>query len=210
MKHPFTLAALMLPAFLSGMPAEAATTVYTDRDSFLAALAASYEDDFNDIPSGHHAAPMNRGDLGFSYTIRVFDENWWERGVLGTYQAGGSTALGTPSSYNNIEFVFQDGGVNAFGGYFWGTDYMGELYNGSEMEFDLSDGTSYTLSNISNISTFVGFITDGPTWQWIDINSFPDRPTFDNLIVGSTAVPEPSGVLLSALGSAVLLRRKRR
>lgn len=205
MKHPFVLAALIL----SGMSAQAATTVYTNREAFLAALAAMEEDDLNDLPSGTHAAPMVRAGENFSYTIRVFDEYWYETGGLASFYASGSTGLGTLSAYNNIEFVFPEGGVNAFGGYFWGTDYMGQLYNGSEVRFDLSDGTSYDLTNISNTSTFVGFITDGPSWQWIDINSFPDRPTFDNLIVGNTAVPEPSGLLLSALGVAVVLRRKR-
>jgi hypothetical protein len=85
---------------------------------------------------------------------------------------------------------------------------MSEVYPDALLDFTLSDGTTHSLSGVGNTTTFVGFISDEPL-EWIHINGFPDRATADNLIVGSTTVPEPSALVFSGFGVLGLLRRKR-
>jgi hypothetical protein len=90
--------ALMILALSLVPPVQAATTIYTDRDAFLAALAGSYEDEFEDL-SGSYTPPLSRGEEVFTYTATVLNEYWEEIGYMDTQDGGGSTAVSTRSGY---------------------------------------------------------------------------------------------------------------
>ena len=198
--------------------AYALITVYTDETSFMAALAGSATTDFSDLIPGYVTSPKSLDYDPYDFTVSVFDQNWnpTPGNTLYARDINGSMTLGAISSYDYIEFTFQSGNVNAFGGYIFGVDYMSDLDPGATITISINDNGDfiddfvYPLSNPTG-TTFIGFITDQPNFTWIDLDSsFAAYSTFDNITVGST-VPEPtSGTLIGAgLFFCALARRKR-
>jgi hypothetical protein len=211
---------ILLASIAALTPGSAAIVVYTDPVAFFAALSGSYTENFDGFSEGVAASPQSFSQNSYSYTLDVFDQygDLKTGNTLIVAPSVGITTghtLGVLSSYNTLGFTFAGDNVNAFGGYFWGSDYMHGIDTFGALTFYLYESGSfspelvYELPNTTG-PTFVGFISDGSSFTWVDVTGYPTftYATMANVTVGST-VPEPStSALLGAIAGLGLLRRR--
>ncbi len=195
-----------------------AGTVYTDQPSFLAQLQPGYYlETFQGIPLGFLTSPMGFSSVPYSYTASA------PNGLWGQYapSSGSDVVLSINTAYDTLRFDFTSGNVTAVGGYFFPTDFNGNLTTGNTV-LTLSDGTAVALVD-GTPASFVGFTTDPGQWitsLTVDAVDTPGDPpiyrwpTVNDLYVGqSGAIPEPAtGALLAGgvLLLAALARRRKK
>jgi hypothetical protein len=163
---------------LDGCPAGGTPGIYTDRDLFLANVAAGfYEEDFLSVAPGDGGPSMNFSGNGFAYTISAAQNLY-----------NGDGFISTNNFADPLVITFTGAPVTAIGGNFWPTDID---FNplGTDISITLSDGTVETLTS-SGSTDFRGFVTKAPITS-ISIDASDDIQnawaTLDNIIVGSIA-----------------------
>jgi len=188
---------LMGALVLAGASVASAAVYDSVTDFEGAILPGYYLEDFNEYFEGQITDPSyDFAEGGWAYTT------WAPNGL---YSGPGVWSTNTAFDPLNIDFTGDP--VTAVGGNMWVTDIAFGVIPG-EIEIQLSDGTVETIPT-SDPTNFRGFTTDVP------ITSMSITPitsgangwaTLDNFYVG--AVPEPVSLLLLALGSLAVVRRR--
>jgi len=207
--NPRIIGGLFLTLSLNA-PGHAASILFTDEATFLAALAPGYYlEDFPGLTYGGFVGPsMSFGPTnGFSYTFIAPPNGIWTT----------DSAMSTNYPYDPLVATFTGNPVTALGGFFYGSDFHGN-YLGQPLTVALSDGTTHTYTP-PNATTFLGFLSDVPlSWiGWVGVQGPGNNwPAVDHFYVGSAAtpaaVPEPStlgGTLLLGVIGLALRRRGR-
>ncbi len=189
---PLALAAAAVFAALQ--PAHAATQVYTDPGSFLAALqAGAYTENFNSGVVDFQPA-FNFAGAGFGYGISG-------SGSSGVYTDG--NFVGNLVADRGLLISFTAGSPLAVGGTFFATDVGDVPVPGATVRLTLSNGFEISFA-AGNGSAYRGFVSDVPITSLLI--SAPGAERFngiDNLTVG--VVPEPDRGAMLALGTLGLL-----
>lgn len=198
---PLCLAALLC----ASAAAHAGITVYTSQSDFLAAVSAPGTDTYDDLTVGPYGSSLNRTAGAYSYTVSSPNGGIWG--------AGGPTDfwLSNASRLDSITFSNFSGGVNAFGGFFFGSDVNGQFVPSGDMVLTASDGSTltYTLTGTSQTS-FLGFVSDSGLSS-VTLMASPNGtywPTANDVVL---AVPEPAtyGMFLAGLGFLGVMARRR-
>jgi hypothetical protein len=185
--------------------ANADIKVYTNQADFLAAVSAPGTDTYDDLTVAPYGPSLDRSAGAYSYTVTS---------AGGIWGAGGPTDywLSDNSRTDPIFFTNFSAGVNAFGGFFFGSDIAGQFVPNGELVLGASDGSllAYTLSN-ANQNSFVGFVSDAELTSVVLMNTTDGVywPTANNLVLA--AVPEPAtyGMFLAGLGFLGVMARRR-
>jgi hypothetical protein len=209
---PFSLKALSLAVLLccTAAAAQADVLVFTDRTAFLAAVQAPGIDTFNDLSISPFPSPLMRTAGAYSYQAST---------LIGDFYPGGSAAdiwLTTDSATDTTTFSGFSAGVQAFGGYFFGSDITGAFSPGRTMVLTATDGTISRTVNLANTttSTFLGFVSTTPltsvSLRGEGVPGIVYWATANNVILA--AVPEPAtyGMLLGGLALLGFAARRRR
>lgn len=198
---------------LAANAAQAQIVVYTDRNAFMAAVSSPGTDTFNDLPIAPIAGIQNRMAGAHSYTAAV--------GPISPYfypaGSAGDVWLATNNLYDTMTFTPVTAGVNAIGGYFFGTDVAGQFQPGSDIQLVANFGSgqqAYTINNATT-SSFIGFISLGDSLVNLMVSSTGVDscwPTANDLVLGITPIPEPASysMLLAGMLTLAWLARRRR
>lgn len=191
----------------------AAITLYTNKASFLAALAPGFyeETDLNNNPS-----QPNYSGNGFGYVMS-------DVGDFAGAPPGG-TDLTTITDTASLNFAFNPG-IKAFGAYFYSSNDGGNFAIG-DIEIKVNNGLEQVYATPANApspsssTSFYGFISDTnfTTASVKTLSSVPGNlryPTVGSVIVGttgggSTPAPAPAPLLgaVAAFGASRRLRRR--
>jgi hypothetical protein len=199
------LKALALAAALTvGAGAQAAITVYTNQTDFVNNVYAPGYDTFDDLSVGPYPETLNRSAGIYDY------QAYSATGLWGAGGPGGDYWLSNNDQRNPIVFSGFTNGAQAFGGYFFPSDVLGQYTSGSVI-LTAIDGTAYTY-NLAGATTgsFLGFVSDTPLLAvTLGTDGGEYWPTANNVIV---AVPEPAtyGMLLAGMGLIGVAARRRR
>jgi len=171
--------------FCDGFDGGASTgdsTVYDNRDDFLAATAPGfYENGFDDAQGQSGALSYSDPASGIAYTVG-------SSSPTGLWNGNGF--ISPNSSGDQIVVTFTGTPVTAIGGNFWTGDSLINPYPGFNVVISLSDGTIETLVS-TGPTDFRGFTSPAPiTSISIDapgVSGGGDNvwSAMDNLIVGS-------------------------
>ena len=154
----------------------ATSSVYTDRDTFLAQVGAGYYDEnFAGVQTGEVDAPLTFSNSGYTYSV------YTQAGAQGgLYNAPGKVS--TINAADQIVITFTTP-VTAVGGNFWSGDADFNS-TGTPIVITLSDGTVETVS-VPDPSTFRGFVSTVPITS-VAVSSTETAtayPTMSDLIV---------------------------
>lgn len=198
MKRAMRIGFAALVGLMAGatVPARADLT-FTDQASFLANVQPGYYlETFDSLPGYTDLGPsVSFSGNGFSYDATNPDGLYTTTPTM-----SGDVALSTYDSGQSITITFTGAPVTAVGGDIYGSDISGN-YTAGAITMQLDDGSSITLPNPSPTS-FAGFIASSPI---ASVTIFPEGfdpgyyATLNNLIVGVSAVPEPSNRIFGAL-----------
>lgn len=202
----FAMPALAFGAtFIFSDSSQAATMLYTSRDSFVAATVAAGTDTFSDLSGiSDVQSPLSRTAGTFSYVASSASTFFG----VGT---NGETWLSTNDAVASISFSQFSGGATAIGGNFFGSDIAGGFASG-DMTLIASSANGSVEWTITNavVTSFVGFVSTEPILSLALRAEQPPTllwPTVDNLTLAGTevlAVPEPGTFGLLMAGLAVL------
>jgi PEP-CTERM motif len=183
----------------------AGTQVYTNQASFLANVQAGYYlETFDSLPSGTiPSQSFSQG--GFSYTASA------ALGLFNLESPSGDKWLSVSVPGDRLVFTLTSGNITAIGGYFFTTDFGGDVTAGT-VTATVNDGTTDSVTNPSS-TNFIGFISTSPITS-LSISSF-NFATANDLIVGTGvqgSVPEPSTLVMAgfALMVGVAVSRRNR
>jgi hypothetical protein len=195
---------------LIGSPS-AKADVFTSWSSFLSRLQGGYYfEDLSRFPAGYLSSPQDfsGGTPAFTYTVSyaVTHPEMPDHGLYVVETPGYGKSLSVVENSDNIHVSFTSGNVTAVGGYFFMTDYGGNVTGGT-VTVRLSDGSTARLYSPNDpAGLFRGFISTVPITS-LDIQGAedpsPNAPyvTVSSLTVG---VPEPGTLALAALGLLTL------
>ena len=205
----FALAVLLASAATA---AQAQIAVYTDRNAFLAAIPSPGVDTFNDLSIAPTNTPLNRMAGPYAYTAAS--------GPISIFYPAGSAGdvwLATNNLYDTMTFTPVTAGVNAIGGYFFGTDVNGQFKAGSDIQLiaNFGSGQETYIINNATTSSFVGFISIGDNLLNLMVSSTGADscwPTANDLVLGIAPIPEPASYSMLLAGMLTLgwLARRRR
>ena len=185
---------------------------YTDRTLYMAALASSSTDNFDDLLLGGQASPITRAVGSYGYQ-------------LATPGAGGFFNIGTAAdvwvSTNavsaSIDFTISGGGPTAIGGFFFVTGFAGAPISGT-ISASINGGLFTQSVTTGSATNFFGWVsTDGTQISSLSVVPSTSFATANDLILGQanvSAVPEPTSLALFGIGAVVAgvgaARRQRR
>ena len=185
---------------------------YTDRTLYMAALASSSTDNFDDLLLGGQASPITRAVGSYGYQ-------------LATPGAGGFFNIGTAADVrvsNNavsasIDFTISGGGPTAIGGFFFVTGFAGAPISGT-ISASINGGLFTQSVTTGSATNFFGWVsTDGTQISSLSVVPSTSFATANDLILGQanvSAVPEPTSLALFGIGAVVAgvgaARRQRR
>ncbi len=219
--HKFAMRALAVAAILAGSgQAKATLTFYDSQAAYLAAIAAPAVDNFDDLPWAPIGQSINRlvGDHYYSgWAVEASGD------YSSLYGAGSSSDLwlSTDKAADYLTFGYFSEHVNAAGGFFFGTDQMGEFMPGQTIRVNALDADGVELSFLVENTTpgsFYGFVSTSHL-EVLQISAVQPNGdyswvTANDLTLGTiAAVPEPASyaLLLAGLGvvGAMSARRRR-
>ena len=200
----------------STAPAQAVITVYTSLAAFTAATTAQGTDNYTGFSiTGTTPTPVIRStQTGTSYTYTA------NATPTGLFFGAGTTAnpwLSTNTATDTITFNTFVGGSNGVGGNFFGSNISG-LFAPGDLTLTATDASGTVTRTITGatMSSFLGFISDGPITQLTLASVQPSTggflwPSVDNLVLAA-AVPEPGtyAMMLAGLGVCGFMARRRR
>ena len=185
---------------------------YTDRTLYMAALASSSTDNFDDLLLGGQASPITRAVGSYGYQ-------------LATPGAGGFFNIGTAAdvwvSTNavsaSIDFTISGGGPTAIGGFFFVTGFAGAPISGT-ISASINGGLFTQSVTTGSATNFFGWVsTDGTQISSLSVVPSTSFATANDLILGQanvSAVPEPTSLAVFGIGAVVAgvgaARRQRR
>jgi hypothetical protein len=205
--------ALILGALCPG-PAVADVVIYNDQAAFLAATAPGYYEETFDslVPDTLNGKTLSFSQSGFSYTATTTDNF-----VPFTIPGGdpSDVILGTDTLGKSYSFNFLSGNVTAVGGFFFDSDFLGNVIIGDQFEITIDGLTQPLTVTTTGQDTFVGFVSSTPFTTLTVTSIDNDWVGANDLIVGTaaTAVPEPATNWIAAVGGLAMLayaRRRRR
>jgi hypothetical protein len=203
------LIAMAAAALLGSNAARADIVTYTDRNAFLAATNNQGTDTFSDIVPLQAYGNLDRSAGTYNYSVTG------SAGVL--YGAGTASDPWLSTNWTDATMTFSNfsGGVNALGGFFFGTDVFGNYTPHTMVTLTASDGSMivYNLTETTT-STFIGFVSSSPLVSVMLSNVTGQQfwPVANDLVLGMAApVPEPGtyAMLLFALPLLGLAARRR-
>ncbi len=182
--------------------ASAAILTYTDRTTFLGALATFYDNDFQTLSAGSLGSPQAFSGNGFSYQVS-------SSGGLFVVDISGDRSLATNLISSPLVVQNLAGGISAIGGYFFFNSggAVNPSTTGSVTAVNGVDPNStLTVTAPTSVTGFYGFISTGGNFTSLSFASTGGSgfPNVDDLIVGSTgqqgggAIPEPGTFALVA------------
>ena len=180
----------------ASLPARALVVTYTDRDAFLAALSSSSTDNYNDLSSGLVTSPLNRTITGYTYNATA-------TGDMAADTVNGSKVLSANYEDTALTLNFTAGAPTAVGGYFFNTDFGGNVLN-RVITVTANPGASAQSVVTGSATNFFGWLDDsGTPFTSLVIVPGAGSPdafaTVDDLVLGQAApaaqVPGPLPVL---------------
>ncbi len=205
MKTRFVGASALVAFAAVAGSASAAITVFTDQAAFNAAIIAASTDTFNDLPLGAFTSPINRTVGSYGYTGTAAS-NFFPSGTASDLWLSPDTATDA-IVLNNFT-----GGVFAVGGFFFGSNILGEFQSGTINVTATDAGGSITQGiNGTPTSSFLGFISTTGIVQ-ISVSAVQPSPgslwpAVNDLTLAT--IPTPGAVALLGLGGLVAARRRR-
>ncbi len=190
--------------------------VYTDITSYEAALS-SY-DQFNEpgsTVSVTHSYTLGPGTNGFGTTASTDSALFPADGVDSSgNQISTHTILSTGGPEATLDFGSFQGSPDAFGGFFYSTGTgQGTVISG-QVALSINGTTETVTTPSSDMVPFYGFIDETGPITSVTMVSSDGVPTADRVIIGFSAVPEPSSAVMAGTGLALALacrlRRRRR
>ncbi len=188
----------------------AVVTTYTDAAAFQATLeAGSYLEDFSSLEPTAFGNSLSFTGGGFAFDVASSEPLWGEGSSAATM------ILTASSSYHTLTLSFSGGGTTAVGGNFFPDPIFGNS-PGVSISLSLNDGTGYSFTSTTGTDwPFVGFTSSTPiTSLTFAIKNTGDVVAIDNIVVGHSAIPEPSTYAvffgLCALGLVAWRRRLKR
>jgi len=183
---------------------------YTDKTSFMAALASSSTDNFNNMPLGFQESPITRTVGSYGYQAAA---------VGGFYNVGTTSDfyLSTANRLRPINFTISGGGPTAMGGFFFVTNSTGSPISDT-ISVSINGGLFTQSVTTSSATNFFGWVsTDGTQISSLSVALSGEFATVNDLILGQavvSAVPEPTSLALFGIGAFVAgvgaARRQRR
>jgi len=210
-----TIAAALLASAAFGSTAQAAITVYTTQEAFLAATTAAGTDAFENLSiTTPTESPITRTAGSYGYTATT--SNLSPDGSTGFYGAG-STAdrwLSTNYALDTVTFGSFTGSVSALGGLFFTSNIAGAYAPGA-VTLTATDSLGATVTQTiiaSTTSSFLGFVSNGSmsnvTLASIQPAGSSIWPTANNLTLAraaaAPAVPEPATWAMMLVGFGMI------
>lgn len=187
--------------------AHATVTVYTSQAAFNAAVSAPGVDTFDDLALTSAPSPLFRNAGPYAYTAAVSTTSFFQAGSLADVWLSTNTATDT------VTFNAFGGGVQAAGGFFFGSNINGQFAAG-DVTLSATDGSGTVTHTIVGATTasFVGFVSDGPLTSLTLVSVQPIGgflwPTANDFVLAQ-AVPAPGVMALVGVGGIVASRRRR-
>ena len=192
---------------------------YTDKTLFMAALASSSTDNFNDLPLFGQASPITRTVGSYGYQMAT-------QGLFFNVGTTSDVWVSTNSNTVSINFAISGGGPTAIGGFFFLSNEAGSPTAGT-ISASINGGLFTQSVFASSATNFFGWVsTDGTQISSLSVSSSgftsgsSRYPTANDLIFGQanvsdvSAVPEPTSLALFGIGAVVAgvgaARRQRR
>ena len=183
---------------------------YTDRTLYMAALASSSTDNFDDLPLQGQASPITRAVGSYGYQMATFG---------GFFNVGTSSDVWVSANdvSASINFTISGGGPTAIGGFFFLTDTAGSPTAGT-ISASINGGLFTQSVFASSATNFFGWVsTDGTQISSLSVVPSAVFATANDLILGQanvSAVPEPTSLALFGIGACIAgvgaARRQRR
>ncbi|MGL4511945.1 MAG: PEP-CTERM sorting domain-containing protein [Lacipirellulaceae bacterium] len=198
--------AAAVAAAVSPLGVSAASTTFTDRATFEASLpAGNFFNNFSGVPTALDApVPSVSGSGGTPVTS--YDITSGEAGVGVFPDLGSSKAIGNWQPANDLVVALTSGNVHSAGANFWLSDISGVRQAGSII-VNFSDGTSGVVpSTTSGPYGYFG-VTSDTLLTSMTIVATSNFLNFSNF---STAIPEPTSLVVVATAAAAGLLGRRR
>ena len=183
---------------------------YTDKTLFMAALASSSTDNFNDLPLFGQASPITRTVGSYGYQMAT-------QGLFFNVGTTSDVWVSTNSNTVSINFAISGGGPTAIGGFFFLSNEAGSPTAGT-ISASINGGLFTQSVFASSATNFFGWVsTDGTQISSLSVVPSAVYATANDLILGQAnlvAVPEPTSLALFGIGACVAgvgpARRQRR
>jgi len=210
MRRVFSRYLLSFAMGMSLVPVTHATlTVYTSRETFLAAIdSPDYIETFNGLPLSPQQ-PVCFSHQGFNYQASTGSNGFVNAGS----RQSGDVWLSINSTAEPIQFSDFSNNVEAIGGYFFTSGVDGTFLKGGKINLtavDVNDSQTLELTSSSR-TDFIGLVSDTgfvSLTLTTEITGSSNRawPTANDFIVGSTlGVPEANTWGAVVLGGGLLL-----
>lgn len=219
MKFKTLLAPIALAAFVAvSGGAQAAVTVYTSQAAYLAAITNAGVDSFDDLDyTTTLGTPQARTAGSYSYTASVGPTSVF----FPASDDGQDVWLATNNRTDTVTFDGFSAGVQAVGGFFFGTNAFGFSTSAAALSIQVTDASGSITQQLLNPNTgsFLGFVSTGGLSSlklWVGNQGSGQAgvwPTINDLTLGSVAaVPEPQtyALMLGGLGLVGWMARRRK